>query len=341
MCWFFVYFNGVKLKRPKRAPVALAFAVIALVCGLRLFNPDFLERLERMTYDLRVRAAQEFPAPAATNLAFVSMEDSSIAAVKGGALGYKFGLYWPRQVYGRVVEELAAQGAKVVAFDVLFGELRPDHPPVQMANGGLIESDDFFALQMRRAGNVLIARTPDVTPPGLFATNALSLGDISTDKDSDGILRRVKAFRTIRRWHPIIQQFADRPDPDRPEIRLDISNARFAPGKIILPQAGATNEIEIPVDAENNFALADFIGDQLPPGSAPRAKAFTTQRVWHMGIVIAAQELKLDLASAKVDLPHRKITLRGANGIVRDIPVDADGYFWVNWGLATTPAGAD
>ena len=66
-----------------------------------------------------------------------------------------FGLYWPRQVYGRVVEELSAQGAKAIAFDVLFGELRPDHPPVQMADGSFMESDDFFAAQMRRAGNVI------------------------------------------------------------------------------------------------------------------------------------------------------------------------------------------
>ena len=55
---------------------------------------------------------------------------------------------------------------------MLFGELRPDHPPVQMADGSLIESDDFFALQMRRAGNVIFAFTAEVTPPDLFTTNA-------------------------------------------------------------------------------------------------------------------------------------------------------------------------
>src|SRR5471032_2405275 len=80
-----------------------------VVCGVRLLHLDFFDRLERITYDLRVRTALHFPAPAATNLAFVSMADSSIAAVKSGALGYKFGLYWPRQVYGRLVEELSAQ----------------------------------------------------------------------------------------------------------------------------------------------------------------------------------------------------------------------------------------
>jgi len=35
--------------------------------------------------------------------------------------------------------------------------------------------------------------------PALFATNALALGDITSDRDSDGILRRVKAFQDYRR----------------------------------------------------------------------------------------------------------------------------------------------
>ena len=71
----------MKFKPLKRAPVILAVFVLALVCGVRLLHLDFFDRLERMTYDLRVRTALHFPAPAATNLAFVSMEDSSIAAV--------------------------------------------------------------------------------------------------------------------------------------------------------------------------------------------------------------------------------------------------------------------
>jgi class 3 adenylate cyclase/CHASE2 domain-containing sensor protein len=281
-----------------------------------------------MTYDLRAKAALDFSAPVATNIAFVSIEESSITAVQSGRLGYRFGLYWPRQVYGRLIEELSAQDAKAVAFDVLFPDLRRDHPPVIMADGSLIESDVFFALQMRRAGNTVLATTPETILPELFATNALALGDISSVKDSDGSFRRIKAFCTIRRWHPLFEKLED-----DPELGVDLSKARFAPGKIILPQTGTTNVIEVPVNAENNFELADFLGDKLPPGLPAKAKAFTDERVWHMGIVLAAQELNLDLNHAAVDLPHGKITLRGANGIERVIPVDADGDFYVDWRL--------
>lgn len=318
----------MKLKRPKLAPAAIALTVLALVCGLQSLHLDFFERLERMTYDLRVRAARHFPVPVATNLAFVSMEESSVRAVKSGKLGYSFGLLWPRQVYGRVVDELSAQGSGVIGFDVLFGELRHDHPPVQLAAGGLEESDDFFADQLRFAGNVVLAVTPDLFPPKLFATNALALGDITTEKDSDGILRRARAFVNYRRWHPLFQQLAN-----DPEIAADLEHARFAPGKIILPQNGTTNLIEIAVDADNNFLVADFVGEKLPRGMAPRARAFTDDRIWHMGIVLAAQQLKLDVSKAVVDLRGGKIVLRGEGGIERVIPVDASGFFLVDWRL--------
>ncbi len=137
-----------------------------------------------MTYDMRVRQALKFTPTVATNLGFVFIDDASIAFVRTNrSLGYRYGLYWPRQVYGRLVEELAAQGARAVALDIIFGELRPDHPPVRMADGRFLDSDEFFALQMRRASNVILAVPKDLTPPPLFLTNALALGDISTHKD--------------------------------------------------------------------------------------------------------------------------------------------------------------
>jgi adenylate cyclase len=75
------------------------------------------------------------------------------------------------------------------------------------------------------------------------------------------------------------------------------------------------------------------VGNELPAGTPPKAEAFTDERIWHMGIVLAAQELKLDLAHAEVDLADGRITLHGADGLVRVIPVDSQGYFYVDWRL--------
>ena len=313
----------MQFKRPKRAPVILVLLVLALVCGLRLRNPDFFDRLERMTYDLRVRAAHQFSTPTATNLAFISIEESSIAAVKNSEqLGFHYGLYWPRQIYGRLVEELSAQGAKTVAFDILFDSLRHDHPAVVLADGRLLESDEFFAQQMRLAGNVLIAVTPEISPPKLFTTNALDHGDISAGKDSDGILRRARAFCIVRHWHPLLENAALKNG-----LKLDALIVEK--NKIILPLTnGGTLEIALDENGE-----MDVKSKKTPTPQPAKARPFTDERVWHMGIVIAAQELKLDLAHAEIDLPHGKITLHGAGGIRRVIPVDADGTFYIDWRL--------
>jgi class 3 adenylate cyclase len=223
-----------------------------------------------------------------------------------------------------MIEELSAQGAKVVAFDVLFGELRPDQAPVAMADGSFIESDDFFALQMRQAGNVLLAFTPDVTPPDLFTTNSEALGDISTEKDSDGVLRRVKSFNL--QWHPAFKSAAR-------QMGINLARARIEPDRILLPQPGG-KDLVVSLDTNGNFDLADFVGDQIPKGWKRYDKPF--KRIWDMGIVIAAQELKLDLDHAEIDLPHGRIRFHGPRGIERTLPVDAHGDFYIDWQITPT-----
>lgn len=319
----------MKRKPIKRIPVLITVGVIVLVSLVRWWHLNFFESLERMSYDLRVRAALQHASPVATNLGFVFIDDASIAFVRTNtALGYYYGLYWPRQVYGRLVGELAAQGARAVALDIIFHELRPDHPWVRMADGSFPESDEFFALQMRRATNVILAVPENLTLPPLFLTNALALGDVSTLKDyPEGVLRRAKAFRVRRQWH-----FAFRQVEADPEFGVDLRQARVESRQVVLPRRGA-DDIKIPLDPEGNFDLADFGGDKLPPGVARKAKPFTEERVWHMGIVLAAQELGLDLSKAEVRLRQGRIGLRGTDDVERVIPVDADGCFYIDWSL--------
>lgn len=312
----------MQLKRIQRTPALLAVAILLCVCVVRLLRLNFLEEVEDITYDLRARTALNFPAPIVTNLAFVAIQDSSLKAVLSGRLGYQFGLIWPRQVYGRLIEELSAQDAKAVAFDVQFGELRPDHAAVQMADLSLVESDVLFATDCRLAGNVILAATPDLMPPDLFATNALAIGDITTEKDPDGVLRRVKAFRMYRRWHPLIERVAQ-------TNGISLSDIVVERDRIILPFADGQT-LEVPLDSNGEMNVRS---KKAPGGMPAKAKPFTDERIWHMGIVLAAQQLGLDLAHAGVDLTDGRITLHGTNGLVRVIPVDANGYFYVDWRL--------
>jgi class 3 adenylate cyclase/CHASE2 domain-containing sensor protein len=328
---FFVYPYIVNLKTLKKAPFLIAAGAIGLVCLVQLVRLDFFERLERMTYDLRVRESVNQSSLIVTNLGFVAISEETIRRINDGSLGFRYGLYWPRHVYGRLARELHSQGAAIGAFDVLFGELRRDHAPVSMADGQLIESDEYFGQQMRAANNVVLAAESGMVPPRLFRTNALSLGDITATKDPDGILRRAKAFRTYRKWHPCFQTVEDDPG-----FGVDLNKARVEPGMIVLPRSNG-DVIKVPLNQEGKFDLADFVGSKIPTGMARFDKPFTEERVWHMGIVMAAQQLKLDLEHAKVELEKGRITLSGAEGLERVLPVDSQGFFYINWCLT----GAD
>ncbi len=344
----------MKLKPVKLAPALIAACVIVLVCLLRWWQPEFLERPEWMTYDMRVRQALRFAPPVATNLGFVEISDNTIDEISKGLLGRPYGLYWPRQVYGNLIRELSARQATAVGLDIIFSDRRIDHAPVPLllsqsadavefesrlsagnapvtyensgTNWMLMDSDDYFAWQLRRADNVILAADSGVQPNPLFATNTLAVADISAIRDADGVLRRVRAFQIYTNWH-----FLFRKVENDLSYGVNLQKARVEGTNIVLPRVGGLDPVLVPIDSNNFFELSDFIGNRIPPGWPARDRAFTTERIWHMGIVLAAQAFKLDLANADVDLARGRIILRGADGFQRTIPVDKDGYFYINW----------
>ena len=326
----------MKLTALKRAPICITAGVIGLACLAQLLHPDFFERLEDMTYDWRARQAIAFSPPAATNLGFVSISDETIADLNAGIAGNSYGLYWPRHIYGRVARELAAEGARAVAFDVLLGELRTDQLPVLLTGAREVESDDYFAQLIKQSGNVILAAEQGVVPPPLFRNSARAIGDITADHDSDGVQRRALAFRIYRKWHP-----AFRTVENDPEYGVDLGKARVEPDAILLPRSGDKPDdkpFRVPLDTNGNFDV-NFLVDNLPAGMKRYDKPFTEERIWHMGIVLAAQELGLDLTNADVDLPRGRIILHGTGGITRTIPVDSRGYFYINWALPINDRG--
>src|SRR5512134_2809418 len=118
----------------KSPPVLIGSAAVAIVLGLEVASRsvprlDFLKRIEWITYDWRMRQASRVHTEAGTNFGFVFIGDEAIDVFSRGDLGpdLRFGLYWPRHIYGRLVHELSAQGAKAIGLDILFAELRPDH----------------------------------------------------------------------------------------------------------------------------------------------------------------------------------------------------------------------
>lgn len=315
------------LSRAKLVPLGIAGAVLAVAAVSQLLPEPvgplrLAQRLEWLSYDWRMRLAVRQPAPVASNLAFVGIDDESLYWLgEGRLLGESYGLFWPRHIYGRLLRELHAQGAQAVALDILFGELRPDHPPIQLPDGTTVDSDQFFAEQLRRAGHVILAAEEGVVPPPLFRTNAVAIGDIAHTADADGVLRRVPAFKTYYLWDPLFKQLAHQHNY---KLVLEPHQVQF-----INPSTGRPQRT-VPIDAEGYFRLEDLAGRKEAALSRLRP-AYQLRRVWHMGIVLAATALGLDLEAAVVE-PGR-IILRSSNHLQRVIPVDAQNRFYINWRL--------
>jgi class 3 adenylate cyclase/CHASE2 domain-containing sensor protein len=327
----------VKTRTATPVPWLICAVVIVALWGLQGMarvwpRLDLLTRLEWIAYDWRVRLAAAQFVPGSARLGFVAISDESIEAVQDGmfgALPYRFGLYWPRQVYGRLVHELAAQGAAAVGLDILFAELRPDHPALTLPDGRPCGSDQFFAAELRQAGNVILASDRSLPPQALFRTNALMVADISAQRESDGILRRARAYQDVWLWHPLVLDAARL-------LGWDLRQARVERGRLMFPVAGGGQRV-LRLDEDNNFdqvALFEEVsGQQAPGGAGRKSAAFTRLRCWQMGIALAARALQLDLASARVEPEHHRIVLAGPGGVRRVIPIDGEGRFYIDWSL--------
>ena len=254
-----------KNRLARNLPVVIAVGVIALVCVFQALplwfsKFDVFERLELMSYDWRVRRAFTPTTPAA-DLGVVFIDDDSLETVNRN-FGYLWP--WPRQLHGRLVNELTAQGARTIGFDILFLDQDAARPETSvLMEGQEMASDAYFAAELRRNGNVVLAAVGEeiegewraLMPPDEFRTNACLIGHISSDADADGVLRRARAY-------------------------------------VDDPQHG---------------------------------------RIWHMGVVLAARALDLDLARAIVR--PEEIRLDGPGDITRIIPTDNKGFFYIDWSL--------
>jgi len=96
---------------------------------------------------------------------------------------------WPRGLHGELVRTLAREGARAVAFDVLF------------EGAGDSDQDAAFEEGLAEAGNVVLGSTVEPTedprfsqlrliePEERFAAAAAAVGDVSLPEDPDGVIR--------------------------------------------------------------------------------------------------------------------------------------------------------
>ena len=140
---------------------AIPFAAAVLAGALGLLN--FFQNIELQTYDLRVAATARPSAPA-SKVALIAINDDSIHRMEPLVGRWP----WPRLVHATVIDYLAAAGAEVIGYDVLFTERDIRKFTVGDTEWSGDESDAALVESTKKAGNVIHAAeasSPELVDP--------------------------------------------------------------------------------------------------------------------------------------------------------------------------------
>ncbi len=134
----------MRLPNIKRTGITIALIVAVTLSLLHSMNVKFFEILESKTLDLQF--ALRGPVQPGPETVIATIDEKSIK---------NLGRFpWPRSTWGRVVDRLTEEGAKVIVFDVFFTE--PE----------TVASDDLFQRAIMRSGRVVLPVVFDFTEGG-------------------------------------------------------------------------------------------------------------------------------------------------------------------------------
>jgi len=181
---------SVAARRRRRSVLLLAATVAAIAGALALNAAGAVERLEYQAIDTRFQVRGSLGAP--KDVVVVGVDAKTFRARSDGGIGEQ----WPfaRRRHAQVIDQLVADGARVIAYDVQFTEPSPTGE----------QSDDERLLQSifeaTHAGHPVVLATTEVDPGGGTAVLGSDetrrsvgggVGNAIMPGDPGGIVRRV------------------------------------------------------------------------------------------------------------------------------------------------------
>jgi PAS domain S-box-containing protein len=156
----------------KTNPWTLGLPLLAMLWLLHAF--DAPQRLNFWLYDTLITT---YPAEISPDIALVAIDEKSLD---------EFGQWpWPRDVHGRLIQQLDRSGAETIVFDILFSEATPNDPVLasaMRAHGQVILPFHLYPLS---SDQLISAHIP---APELAAA-AAAIGHAHVELDEDGIAR--------------------------------------------------------------------------------------------------------------------------------------------------------
>lgn len=161
-----------------RERLLLAFLFGGLT--LLLVATDWLWRWDHLLYDASLSLWSQ---TAPDDIVIVAVDESSLAALGRWP--------WSRRTHARMVRHLSAEGAKVIALDLIFAESDSRDDDADELLGEALRSSARVALpvflEQSRVQGQLIEQLP--VPP--LAESAAALGHVHVELDADGLARSI------------------------------------------------------------------------------------------------------------------------------------------------------
>jgi adenylate cyclase len=279
---------------PKQSPgrarglTSVGIGALAAVAATVLGLLPFVQTIELKTYDLRV-AATARPAAPADDIVLVWIDNDSIRRMESLVGRWP----WPRLVHATVIDYLAAAGAKVIGYDILFTERDLRKFMVADTEWTGEESDAALVESTRKAGNVVHiaeASSEELADPSRAMAENLDAPALNVKFPSPGC---VQTRPLLRPPFPALAQAARGIghslfiiDPDGPVRRI-------APvvhvGERTIPSfalattmaAGASVEVKASAGAGQCAALVPWRGPAENPNGHPTFTSYSFYDVFY------------------------------------------------------------
>ena len=169
---------------------AIIIALSSILITLIFHFSKAFNTFENKSYDLRMTNAAKYKQPC-EEICLIIVDQESIDWAKEK---YNWSWPWPREAYGRMVDFISAGNPKAITFDILYTE------------PSIYGEEDDIALGAAEAKSKKVIQTffysaedygKTLMPVKPINDNAALLGNITSAKDSDDIIRRTRLFDTF------------------------------------------------------------------------------------------------------------------------------------------------
>jgi CHASE2 domain-containing sensor protein/nitrogen-specific signal transduction histidine kinase len=153
-------------------------AVILMLAGALVSFSGALFRLDNLLYDLGQRLASR-PPPA--DIVIVAIDEESLSQLGRWP--------WSRRLHAALIDRLAAEGARLIALDLVFAEPDTSDPPADSELARAVAASGRVVLPLMLEQSRLNGQLLEVLPLPALTQHAAALGRAHAEIEEDGIAR--------------------------------------------------------------------------------------------------------------------------------------------------------